>query len=591
MRRIFLALMCVCAAIAGCGGGRQETTSVADFVRPAARAALNANTPDATQLMDWAEAHYGQFFPTHETNQSSDGYTYRYYPATGNYLGVSGADVAVLGPLSGGTILKVGTLADFACDVDPAGCLPDVIAQPQSTAVAPGAIGTFELMLSPASPAAVQWQLSTDGGHTFANIAGATSNTFSVSSSVADNGKWYRAQVSNLHGTVLTSAARLTVTTPTILSSCAVITAPGLYVLGSDLKAAPSSRSCLYAHDTTDVHIDCAGHTVAQSANVDTYPRAGGVLVEHVNGFSVRNCRFDDDRPAFNFSQNGSIAHNTFTNNGTKNVFGEVDTSTRLQFYANAFFGTLALYYNDKSTITGNTFTAPAGFDTSSLASSFAGHGTLIAANTIDGAYVGGAWHLAADDGILLLDDHEAIVEDNMIANVYDTGIEWTGLLDAAKIRRNRITNAGVAGFGGWYWMSSIDSQFVANDIYQSPTMFDIARFSGLRATDTGVYFTGNRFEGNVFHSENTNTITAWLFVYEYLQYSLGGIMQLAPGERDATAADFHISGNIFLNNDFGHASWGPWFGTGALVPGMIVDGGGNTCKPVQDWPAPLACN
>jgi parallel beta-helix repeat protein len=590
MRRIYLALLCACAVVAGCGGGRQESPAAAESFQPAVRAALNASTPDATQLMDWAETHYPQFFPSHQADQIGYGYTYRYYPATGNYLGVSGTDVAVLGPLSGGNILKVGTLADFACDVDPAGCLPDVIAQPQSTAVAPGAVAAFELALSPASPAAVQWQLSTDGGQSFTNIAGANSATYTVSSFAADNSKVYRAQVSNLHGTVLTSAAHLTVATPTILKSCADITTPGLYVLGADLKAS-SSSNCLNVHDTTDVHIDCAGHAVAQSANVDTYPRGNAVLIDHVAEFSVRNCTFDDDQPNFNNSRDGSIAHNTFTNNRTTNVFAQVFSSTRVQFYANTVLGTLALYYNNQSTITGNTFRAPPGFDTGALASSFAGHGTLIAANTIDGAYVGGAWHLAADDGILLLDDHEPIVEDNVISNVYDTGIEWTGLLDAAKIRRNRITNTGYSGFGGWYWMSSINSQFVDNDIYDSPTMFEITRSSGLRATDTGVYFTGNRFEGNVFHSQDTNTVTGWLFVYNYLQYSLGGIMTLAPGERDATAADFHISGNVFLNNDFGHASSGPWFGYGDFVPGMIIDGGGNSCKPLQGSPAPLACN
>src|SRR5262249_10198146 len=39
---------------------------------------------------------------------------YRYYPATGNYVGVAGGDCYLLGPASGDVLTFVGTVADFA---------------------------------------------------------------------------------------------------------------------------------------------------------------------------------------------------------------------------------------------------------------------------------------------------------------------------------------------------------------------------------------------------------------------------------------------------------------------------------------------
>lgn len=91
-------------------------------VTAAAHAA--APVPTAAELMDWAERAYPQFFPATQPTQSLPPYLYRYYPQTGNYLGVAGQEVYVLGSLTGGTSnpVRVGALGDFACQVAPAAC-------------------------------------------------------------------------------------------------------------------------------------------------------------------------------------------------------------------------------------------------------------------------------------------------------------------------------------------------------------------------------------------------------------------------------------------------------------------------------------
>ena len=57
----------------------------------------------------------------------------------------------------------------------------------------------------------VQWQVSTDGGTTFTNIAGATSTTYSFTPTTAENGYEYQAVFTNMAGTVTSNPATLTV--------------------------------------------------------------------------------------------------------------------------------------------------------------------------------------------------------------------------------------------------------------------------------------------------------------------------------------------------------------------------------------------
>lgn len=126
------------AALAGCGGGDAtdpgglQAVDAGDGIgaalagRPKARrlavdtARRVVRLPDATALLDWAERQYGDIFPGPQRDIEFSPYIYRYYPATGNYVGVAGQDVYILGPVSGGGLLKVGTLADFAGHVFPA---------------------------------------------------------------------------------------------------------------------------------------------------------------------------------------------------------------------------------------------------------------------------------------------------------------------------------------------------------------------------------------------------------------------------------------------------------------------------------------
>jgi len=98
---------------------------------------------------------------------------------------------------------------------------PAITLDPTDQTVSPGNSVSFTAAASGVPTPTVQWQVSTDGGTSFANIAGATSTTYTFTAATGDNGKQYRAVFSNGVGSpATTTAATLSVgTAPTFTSA------------------------------------------------------------------------------------------------------------------------------------------------------------------------------------------------------------------------------------------------------------------------------------------------------------------------------------------------------------------------------------
>ncbi len=102
-----------------------------------------------------------------------------------------------------------GTLASTAPVVNTA---PVVASNPSSQTVNAGQSVNFSAGAGGTPTPTVQWQVSTNGGTTFANITGATSTTYTIESpSAAQSGYEYQAVFTNSVGSVTTTAATLTV--------------------------------------------------------------------------------------------------------------------------------------------------------------------------------------------------------------------------------------------------------------------------------------------------------------------------------------------------------------------------------------------
>ena len=81
------------------------------------------NALNPSNLFDWAESAYPSLFPQHQLNQIYQSYTFRYYPSTQNYIGISNDSVYILGPVSNGVLTSVGLLSDFDCNLNPSSCV------------------------------------------------------------------------------------------------------------------------------------------------------------------------------------------------------------------------------------------------------------------------------------------------------------------------------------------------------------------------------------------------------------------------------------------------------------------------------------
>ncbi len=100
---------------------------IAQAKAKAARVVRAAKPVDATALLDWAQQVFKPFFPDNAPSMAIPGFVVRFYPTSGNYLGVADdGSVYILGPLTGNQLAKVGKLSDFACSIYPDNCQLDL---------------------------------------------------------------------------------------------------------------------------------------------------------------------------------------------------------------------------------------------------------------------------------------------------------------------------------------------------------------------------------------------------------------------------------------------------------------------------------
>ncbi len=97
--------------------------------------------------------------------------------------------------------------------VNPLPVAPTITAQPLDVSAVAPATASFTAAAGGVPSPTVQWQLSSDGGVTWANITGATSAGYTTpATTIGDNGARFRAVFSNASGTAISNAATLTVT-------------------------------------------------------------------------------------------------------------------------------------------------------------------------------------------------------------------------------------------------------------------------------------------------------------------------------------------------------------------------------------------
>lgn len=89
LRPLDLLTPALAALLIGCGGGQADVKERSVRSDDTRRFVLASNDAVSSPLFAYAERAYASLFPPGAATQTAPPYTYRYYPATGNYLGLA----------------------------------------------------------------------------------------------------------------------------------------------------------------------------------------------------------------------------------------------------------------------------------------------------------------------------------------------------------------------------------------------------------------------------------------------------------------------------------------------------------------------
>ena len=176
--------------------------------------------------------------------------------------------------------------------------VPAMTTQPVAQGVVSGNPVTFSVAGTNAT--AIQWQVSTNGGHFWTTLQGATAATLSFPTSVQHNGNRYRAVLSNCTGAAASNTAQLTVTAPVSPpASTTGLVIREFRLRGSGGTPAQDEYLELYNLTANSITVNNGGWAVAASANGTSFttvatipngtiiPSKGHYLIVNLNGYSL----------------------------------------------------------------------------------------------------------------------------------------------------------------------------------------------------------------------------------------------------------------------------------------------------------------
>jgi hypothetical protein len=176
-------------------------------VAPGASATFSVTATGTAPLgYQWKRANPGSSTFTNITGATSASYT-----VTNVTTAMSGTRYQVVVSNSISSV----TSNSATLTVTSSGSAPTITVQPINTTVHVGNNATFTVLASGTSPITYQWQSRSSASGTFANIAGATSRSFTLfGATLSENNSQYRCLVTNPIGTTTSASAILTVNAP-----------------------------------------------------------------------------------------------------------------------------------------------------------------------------------------------------------------------------------------------------------------------------------------------------------------------------------------------------------------------------------------
>jgi hypothetical protein len=434
--------------------------------------------------------------------------------------------------------MLVLTTACSSSPTNPSGASPLILMGP--TTLTPG----LTVQLTATGPsgtlvtASLTWQSSTPS---VATVSGT-----GVVTAVAPGSATITASDVSATGRLSVSVQPVNHTTTT-LTACGAITAPGQYVLAADL---PGNGTCLTISNTASVQLDCAGHKVA--AGVGT---TAALAVANAVGVSVTGCAVTGQL-TITSAQNVTVAATTISVSGPTTA-------------ADVEQGTSVLFEGDTIVFSGSNAIAGIAFQN--------GTRNQVLQSTLSGQYDGGKLNVGTDDGITLTNETADDIENNVIQNFYDAGIEGIDALSATTIVGNTFRNMGFAAVGS-YWCTNWTANVVrGNNVSATPVLADVIYKTA--SAQCGVMpavasFVNNQFLGNTFGSPSAGTLGG------------PGGPTMPTGPSMVISMSGTVMGNVLANNDFGTNP-----GPNLLPLTGFVDGGGNVCGPQDPTVSNFSCD
>jgi hypothetical protein len=416
------------------------------------------------------------------------------------------------------------------------------------------------------------------------NVLAYTDRTAAASSTYSYSVRAYNA-AGNYSGASNTAyVAAPLATAASRISSCGDIRSSGNYVLTADLKAS-SYSSCLNIHDVTNVQVDCQQHSITVDRQSDSGAHAA-IAITNVSHYAISNCKLI----ALNTSQAASMATlhivnsplGTITNNSFADGYVSISGSDNLEVSHNVSNRPVEVSGNNE-TIEYNTLTLDSGELHAAVLLLGDSSGSTVQFNVLNGGWDGmyrQTWQsqIGADDGLLLQNVSNSIVQNNTILNNWGCGIENVRPMVNVQVAANQIGTAGYCGIGGWYGESLSGVTVAGNTVTDTPRLLQYMRADALYTAldEQKVYFLNNTFSGNRLVRPRVNVFAAGCSRVDF--------QNLPPS---IPAGAVVIGNNRFSNNDFGPFGNLLW-----LFPGTsMLDGGGNTCLPDSSNPSfPLHC-
>jgi hypothetical protein len=398
----------------------------------------------------------------------------------------------------------------------------------------------------------------------------------------------------------------------TSISACTTVSKSGTYNVTADLTSTsqPGGPACILVQNASNVTLNCQKHVITAASPA--------VEFNNVTGFTIENCNLISDNSSGNTGEPSVLLVQSSSKGTVTNNTAAPSSSLPPPLYA-----TVDIVGSANVTVTSNTFqmstfaTHSSGtlFSKNNIACSLRlgdctaligltfGTSDQAVGNTLDGMTALDTLQsnpVGTDDGILLWVETSAVVKNNTIKNVYDCGLETYGPVSGATVTGNAFSNVTNCGLGGWYYLHLTNSTFANNTVSGSHELFAFFRIEGLAQpgsfgpgspAETGVYFSGNTFEKNTLSGAFTSQNFFAANTAGYIPFESGGQFMAFNDYGnlpDPTPSQFHLAGNVFSGNDFGKV--GLVYLGDTVVPGAVIDKGGNRCKPYPEPNFPIAC-